>query len=136
MKLFFIFIFIVEGAIHISHLESSLWECPENGNISVAISLLYDPNMCHQRLLFRRRKVVAFFTCLHGREMCRWHPSPLPSARIWLGKSRSSSLLVLCVITMQNKNVYMMKNQSSSYIFGQICIIIIVSWCLRPSHAG
>ena len=30
---------------------------------------------------------VVFFTCLHEREMCRWHPSPLPSARIWLGKS-------------------------------------------------
>ena len=91
----------VEDAIHICHLEAHLWECPENGNVSVAISLLYDPNKSHAPSKKEKGSFLpqnspshytidlvycCFFTCLHEREMCRWHPSPLLSVHIWLGK--------------------------------------------------
>ena len=43
---FFIFLFFhsLLKMFSISHLKASLWERPENGNISVAISFLYDLN--------------------------------------------------------------------------------------------
>ena len=40
----FAFFHSLSGMFSISHLKASLWERPENGNISVAISFLYDLN--------------------------------------------------------------------------------------------